>query len=959
MIYIGNQSSYSFLQSMLSVEDIVKQSKALGFSSVILTDDNLHGALQFFSYAKTYDIKPILGQKVMISIHNNAYDLYLTVKNEEGYKNLLALNREDLAETLTLDIIKKYQKGLAYTIYPKASLHLILESLKEIKETIEDLYVGIHISDISLIEEEIIQYKEIILPIYKPNYIEIEQKQSLEYIHTHSNKKVERFEPFISSFDLEKQWSNSYSIYETFLKSHVFQLELKPFGMPLIPLEKDVTATQYLKSLSEVGLQKRIKKHGIKETQTYQKRLQFELDVIIKMGFERYFLIVFDIIRYAKQKNILVGPGRGSAAGSLVAFVLGITDVDPIKFHLLFERFLNPHRLTMPDIDMDFPDNKRDEVIEYAKVRFGIEHVASIVTYQTFALKSALRDISKAMQLDSIRSQYLIQAIVDNTIDPLDRDMKTLLTHANHLIGIPRQTGTHAAGIIFSETSLFNTIPLYKGSFSFYQTQWEAKELESLGMLKMDFLGIRNLAIISDTVDKIKALDQTFQLLDISLEDKKTYAYISEAKTQGIFQLESEGMRQTLKKLKPEHFEDIVVILALYRPGPMAFIDTYIKRKQGEKYDIIHDSIQKILESTYGIIVYQEQIMEIALVFASYTLAEADLLRRGIAKKEESILVNERKNFIEKSLKNNRSQKDAETIYDLILKFSDYGFNRSHSVSYALVSYQMAYLKVNYPQFFMVSLLQSVIGNDTLTDAYLEELKSFGFKIVSPDILRSTHEYQVVGKEIIPPLTIIKSIGEKTIRLILEKREEEPFKDFEHLKKSLLGIVNESQLEKLIASQACRNLGLNTRTMIENVSFKSVEYYAYIDHMRLEILEEYPFINLIQKEKEAIGFNITFDIKTLLDSFKAMHLEELIHKKTVKVACVMDITKKIKTKQGEEMAFVHIFDGYQSIEATMFPKVFIEYQHVMDQSYIFADIEKTQYKDKDSYQVISVKKIVS
>ena len=958
MITIGNQSSYSFLQSMLSVEDIVKQSKASGFQTVILTDENLHGALQFFNYAKTYGIKPILGQKLSISVFNDTYDSYVTVKNEEGYKNLLALNRDSLAETMSLDIIKKYQKGLAYTFYPKAQLHTLLASIQEIKQTIEDIYIGIHISDIAFVEDDIKPYKEIILPVYKPNYMFEEQKISLEYMQTHSVKKVERFEPYVSLDDIQKQWPKSYHAYETYLKSHIFQLELKPFGMPLIPLEQGVTATAYLRSLSEVGLKKRIKKHGIKDISTYEKRLQYELDVIIKMGFERYFLIVFDIIRYAKNKQILVGPGRGSAAGSLVAFVLGITDVDPIRFHLLFERFLNPHRITMPDIDMDFPDNKRDEVIEYAKERFGIEHVASIVTYQTFALKSALRDISKSMNLDSNRSQYLIQSIIDNRIDLLDRDMQTLLTHANHFIGIPRQTGTHAAGIIFSETSLFETIPLYKGSFSFYQTQWEAKELESLGMLKMDFLGIRNLAIISDTVEKIKHIDKDFQLLDISLEDKKTYLYMSEAKTQGIFQLESEGMRQTLKKLKPEHFEDIVVILALYRPGPMAFIDTYIERKNGKPYEVLHNAIQSILTSTYGIIVYQEQIMEIALVFAGYTLAEADLLRRGIAKKEESILMKERQNFIEKSIKNNRFKKDAEDIYDLILKFSDYGFNRSHSVSYALISYQMAYLKVNYPQFFMISLLQSVIGNEALTYLYLEELKAFGFNISSPDILRSTHQYQVIDREVIPPLTIIKSIGEKTILHMLEKRGQEPFKDFEHFKKSVIGIVSESQLEKLIFAQTCRGFGLNTKTLIEHKSFKSVEYYAYIDQVKIDILEEYPLMTLIQKEKEALGFNITYDIKTLLDACKEMHLDDLKVKKTVRVACVMDISKKIKTKQGEEMAFFNVFDGYQHIEATMFPKIFSEYKHFIDQPYVLADIEKTMYKEKESFQITLVKKIV-
>lgn len=957
MIYIGNQSSYSFLQSMLSVEDIVKHSKASGFQTVILTDDNLHGALQFFTHAKTYDITPILGQKLSISIGNDLYDVYVTVKNEEGYQHLLALNRDMSSDTITLDFIKPYQKGLAYTFYPKAQLQRLMESIVDIKHTIKDFYLGIYASDMAFIEDEVQSYQDIVIPIYKPNYIALEQKTSLEYIQIHSVKKVDRCESFLSTKDALKLWPSAYNAHVRFLKSHVFQLKLKPFGMPLIPLELGVTATPYLKSLSEVGLQKRIKKHDIKDVSTYEKRLQYELDVIVKMGFERYFLIVFDIIRFAKNKHILVGPGRGSAAGSLVAFVLGITDVDPIRFNLLFERFLNPHRINMPDIDMDFPDDKRDEVIEYAKERFGIEHVASIVTYQTFALKSALRDVAKAMHVDSNRSQYLIQSILDNHIDPLDRDMQTLLTHANHIIGIPRQTGTHAAGIIFSETSLFHTIPLYKGSFSFYQTQWEAKELESLGMLKMDFLGIRNLTIISQTVDKIKQLHEDFQLLDISLDDKKTYDYLSQGKTQGIFQLESEGMKQTLKKLKPERFEDIVVLLALYRPGPMAFIDTYIERKNGKSYDILHKALKSILTSTYGIIVYQEQIMEIALVFAGYTLAEADLLRRGIAKKDERTLMKERQNFIEKSLNNERSKQDAEDIYDLILKFSDYGFNRSHSVSYALVSYQMAYLKVNYPQFFMISLLQSVIGNDTLTLTYLEELKAFGFHTSSPNILKSTHQYQLIDHEIIPPLTVIKSVGEKTMLHIIEKRSQEPFKDFEHAKKSLFGVVSELQLEKMIFAQAFNCFGLNTHTLIENKSFKSVEYFAYMDQVVVTALKEYPLMTLIEKEKEALGFNIAHEITSYLNTFNAMHLIDLEHKKKVKVACAIEISKIIKTKQGDKMAFVNVYDGYRNIEATMFPKTYQTYENITEATYFLVDIETSNYKEKENFVITHMKTI--
>lgn len=944
MFYVGNRSTFTFLKSMLSVEDLITLSKRHGYQTVMLSDDNLHGAHDVFTYAKKASIKPILSQVFMM----DDTTCFVSVLNQKGYFNLLALNRIPKS-SLSIEQLRSHQEGLTFTFHVRHVEHLHTMLGDSNIQQFTHLYYGISVTDSALFEDELKPIKDQILPVYQPAYQTQEEKEVLHLLHLLEHKRDMESYPFISSNSLQTMWIEAFNAYESFIKMHTFNLDMPVFGYPSIPLKEGVDVTSYLVSLAQVGLEKRIKLDKIKEIDVYKKRLSYELDVIIKMGFERYFLIVFDLIKYAKQHHILVGPGRGSAAGSLVSYVLGITEVDPIKFKLLFERFLNPERKSMPDIDMDFPDDKRDQVIEYAKERFGIEHLASITTYQTYALKSALRDITKALGLSQERAAYMTKSISEDTLDPLDRDMIRIKKYVDILQGKPRQTGTHAAGIVFSETSLFNSIPLYQGVFSFYQSQWDQKTLESLGLLKMDFLGLRNLSIVSKTMESIRSTNPSFQLVNIPLDDQKTFDYISLGHTQGIFQLESEGMRQTLIKLNPQTFEDIVVLLALYRPGPMEFIDTYIQRKQGKPYEVMHEAIESILKPTYDIVIYQEQIMEIAQVFAGYTLAEADLLRRGIAKKDEVILKQEEKNFISKAINNHRNERDAKTIYDIILKFSDYGFNRSHSVSYALLAYQMAYLKVNYPKDFMIALLNSVIGNETLTASYLDELKHMGFKIASPNLLQSKLTYQVMDNTVLPPIHIIKSMGEKTAELVVKSLEHHEISTFESLKTHLKGVLSESQLETCIYAQSVDMFSLNTKTLIENKSFKTTEYAKYVDQMTFQSFDEYDTLYLMEKEKEALGFNIKYRIHEFLDQFGHQHLNELKQLNRITCAGILTKIKKIQTKKGDTMAFATIFDGYDYMEVTLFSEVYKNFESQPSKSYYIFQIERNIYQGKESY----------
>src|SRR5690554_3800971 len=577
VLYI--QSSYSMLKNTIPLPVLVEKAKQSGYDFLALSDEQLHGMIHFFSLATKHQIKPILGIRVIVKYQETSSDFLIYVKDQKGYENLLNISLLKSQNELTYDDLIKHQEGL---IFVTSKNSIINQSILkkdneqamsiaiEFKQKFSHFYLGLSLDSF---DDEVIlgpklnelskQLDVKLLPIHQTSYLEDADKEVYEALikidnDQHEMQEDEHFH-FMDKDDLVKHFADYPSVFhnlDEMVNSVQFICEKPTFDMPTYDI-KGASSKAFLKSLAIKGLKKRLE-HTQKDHKIYQERLVYELDVIHKMGFDHYFLIVFDFVRYAKTHDILVGPGRGSAAGSLVSYCLGITDVDPIAYDLLFERFLNPERITMPDIDLDFPDNKRDEVISYVQNKYGKNHMISIVTFGTFALRSSIRDIARVMKIDLQRVNAIIKRVLNDQVDTKDEETVRLLKVAKKIEGLPRHTGTHAAGMILAKQDLSQYIPLQQMANGFYQSQFEASDLESLGLLKIDFLGIRNLQIIHDVVNLVQENQPQFKLNDISLDDKKSYELLSHAQTQGVFQLESNGMKNVLRKLKPRNFEDIV-----------------------------------------------------------------------------------------------------------------------------------------------------------------------------------------------------------------------------------------------------------------------------------------------------------------------------------------------------------------------------------------------------------------
>ncbi|MBN2299587.1 MAG: DNA polymerase III subunit alpha [Acholeplasmataceae bacterium] len=978
------QSSYSMLKNSIPLSSLIKEVKSGGYDFIALSDDNLHGMLALHHEAKNEKIKPVLGLKIKVQTDLSETGFLVYVKSDDGFQNLLKLSLIKNEKDFDINQLKKLQKGLIFvssggdSIINQAIASEDYDLAKhwslKFNEYFDDFYLGLSLDTFDLemkIAPIIFQLSEQIgikmVPIHQTSYLSKDDREVYEALIKIEDEKNEMPKDanysFLSRNHLEQMFSDYPFVFDTLSKmidsiSYIYQLP--HFEMPIYQVEVG-TPSQYLKSLAKVGLKKRLTKIPSADVKVYQERLIYELAVIHKMGFDNYFLIVYDFVKYAKTHDILVGPGRGSSAGSLVAYCLGITDVDPITYDLLFERFLNPERISMPDIDMDFPDNKRDEVLQYVKEKYGKNHIISIVTFGTFALRSSIRDIARVMKIDPSRVKGIIQRVINDDVDETDYEMVRLLNVAKKIEGLPRHTGTHAAGMILAHQDLTKYIPLQYGLYDFYQSQLEAKELESLGLLKMDFLGIRNLAVIDEVIKMINETGENFVLSNLKLDDPKTYQLLESGETNGIFQLESSGMRATLRKLKPNQFEDIVAILALYRPGPMDNIDEYIARRDGKSFDYIHPKLEQILKPTYGIIVYQEQIMRIASEFAGYTLAEADLLRRGISKKDKDILNEERQRFIKKCQTKNYNSLISEQIYDYIVKFADYGFNRSHSVAYALVAYQMAYLKANYFPFFMTILLSSVTGNDTQTNDYINEVRRHQIEIRPPHINYSTDQYIFMNQAIYMPLLAVKSIGRLTVQKMIEERKNGPFADYQNFKFRMKKDLNDKNMEMLIHCGAFDDFEYNHKTMIEHKQIENAGYEQYITDYKVHISEDFTFAEKAEFEKEALGVNLVYHpllaYKEIIKKLKLKTLIDLESKTEIEVLAFIKKTKVIKTKQGKQMAFVELDDGMVQIEATLFQDAYMKYKDLLTNDLNIFRIKVNFYNQKKSYVIESMKQI--
>lgn len=946
-IPLFNKSNYSLLSSLLKIDDIIKYAKNNNISSISLTDVNMYGTMEFIKKCRENDIKAIVGLNVILE----KYNIVLLATSYQGYKSLIKLSTIQNERRVEEDDLKTYNADLVC---------LLPFEYKENIETLKKIYSNLYLGYKNKKEEtEALLLTPDIVFLRQNLYLNKTDSTYLPYLYRIRDGKTISEE---TDYDIDDHELNIENILElTDNKGLINTMKIAdscnlvfPKATNLLPIYECDDPATYLFELCKAGLTKRC--NG-EIPQEYKSRLTYELKVINEMGFPNYFLVVYDFIKFAKKNKILVGPGRGSAAGSLVAYSLGITDIDPLKYDLLFERFLNPERKTMPDIDTDFPDNRRDEVIEYVIEKYGKKRVSGIVTFGTLSAKQVIRDISRVLNIPGYKVDSLSKFIPGFTKDKLKDfyekspafrsriDSDTSLTEmykiALKLEGFPRHTSSHAAGIVMSRVDLDEVVPLTVGD-NMYLTSYSMEYLEDLGLLKMDFLGLKNLTIIANILTDIK--NQTGTAIDFSkipLDDKETIKIFEEANTSGIFQFESTGMRNFLRRLKPNSFEDIFAAIALFRPGAAINIDSYIRRKHGEeKIEYLDPSLESITKNTYGILVYQEQIMQVARLYANYTYGEADILRRAMSKKKIDLLKNEEEKFISKSIAAGHDKEKSKSIFELILNFAGYGFNRSHSVAYSIIAYKMAYLKCHYKTIFFANLLTNVIGSESKTHEYIMEAKANKIEVLKPTINDSGDRYLVKDNKIIYPLSNIKSIGTVVTKSIEEAKNNQNFTDiYDCFSRLYIKGIGKKTFEVLIYANVFKEFNYNRATLIYNLDslFNYAELTKDIDPSlvmkpEIEIQKEYRSDFLLEKEKDVFGFYLSSHPTNLFkkDNPYCIPLNEIekYFSKKVDTLILVDKIKIINTKNGEKMAFLTGSDETSTMEYTLFPKVYNEYSDI-------------------------------
>lgn len=968
-IPLYNKSNYTLLSSLIKIDDLITYVSKNNISSIALTDTTMYGTMEFINKCKSKNIKPIIGLDIIL----DEYNIVLLAKDYDGYKSLIKLSTIQNEAKVIEDNLKQYNKGLIAIIpYEHKDKYLSLEKIYS------NIYLGYtnksQEQEVRLLTENIVFFRESL-------YIDEEDSSLLTYLYLirdgktisdETNYKVTNHELLIENLS---SLTDEIGLNNTIKISDMCNLEF-PKPKLLLPIYECEDPKKYLFELCKVGLTKRL---GGNILSNYKDRLTYELGVINEMNFPNYFLVVYDFIKYAKKNGILVGPGRGSAAGSLVAYSLGITDIDPIKYNLLFERFLNPERKTMPDIDTDFPDNKRDEVINYVINKYGAKRVSGIVTFGTLGVKQVIRDVGRVLNIPIYKIDSLCKFIPGFTKDKLkdfyeknqafkaridsDTTLSNMYKIATKIEGFPRHTSSHAAGIVMSQVDLDEVVPLTTGD-GMYLTSYSMEYLEDLGLLKMDFLGLKNLTIITNIINDIKILtNEEIVFSKIPLDDKETLKIFEEANTSGIFQFESVGMRNFLRQLKPNKFEDIFAAIALFRPGAAINIDSYIRRKHGEeKITYLDDCLKPILLDTYGILIYQEQIIQVASIYAGYTLGEADILRRAMSKKKFDLLKNEETKFIEKSVQNNHSKEQAKEIFNLILNFAGYGFNRSHSVAYSLIAYKMAYLKCHYKTIFFANLLTNVIGSESKTHEYIMEARANKIEIVKPTINESEERYIVKNNKIIYPISNIKSIGVVVTRTIKKAKETGKFTDiYDCLSRLYIAGIGKKSIEVLINADVFKEFGYNRATLIYNLDslFNYAELTKDIDPTlvmkpEIELQTEYPNSYLLEKEKEVFGFYLSKHPTTIYKNSNPycipLNTVESYFSKKIDTLILVDKVKVIDTKKGDRMSFITGSDETATMDYTLFPKVYNEYSNIQKGDLL--KVRGTVEKRLNQYQIV-------
>ena len=977
------RSAFSLLNSTMSVPRLVSTAKALGYSSVALTDRlTLAGIPEFVTLCKQANIKPILGCDLNLKLDDETISLIVLAKNEAGYQWIIqqSSRQNTLKTSLEVDELTSAQADVVMilpsvnTVFDglflkqdRAHLEELLDGLAEACPT---LTLGITHQESAFYQNQNAQLKTLantyglktaaLHQVYYPTSEDEERYRIVRAIDQQLTLEDPRlpkapYRYFLEPVEMAQLYAAE-DVIETdaiAASCNVTHLSIKA-GLPRFEPPSSISSAQYLTQLCLSGLSKRV---GSKDAPAaYKQRLRDELDVIESMGYEDYFLIVWDFIRFAKKQGIYVGPGRGSAAGSLVSYVLGITHVDPLKFGLLFERFLNPERISLPDIDTDFPDDRRDEVIAYVHQKYGDDHVAHIATFGTLAAKQVLRDVGRVLEIPVRELDALSKAIpnfpkvtladtyanVPRFRQLVDSDLRftRLYSLALGLEGLPRHISTHAAGIVLSGRPLHEVVPLVQIESDMVSTQYTMEYLEPLGLIKMDFLGLRNLTIIDQVVTLIKTqLNQDLEILKIPLDDAKTLELVRRVDTVGIFQLESDGMKNLLRQMKTAHFNDIVATIALFRPGPMENIPEYIRAKEHPgSINLLHPDLKPIVEDTYGILIYQEQIMQVAQRMAGFSLGKADILRKAMGKKNADTLASLQAEFVAGCQKKGYTAELGQALYDLVFKFANYGFNKSHSVAYAMISYQMAYLKANYPAMFYTALLNSVIGGEGKTAQYLEEAKSKGISILGPSVNDSDDQYRWRHEAIRLPLLMIKGVGGAACREILLERQRGPFTSFfDFVARVSSRRFSRPAVEALIDAGACDDFGYSRKSLLASLE----DAYAYaalvrVDHAQQTMIDlglvNQPPMTIVkdvaleraEREKLVLGFYLSDHPLTHLKRQHGINTALALIEPSKQPVTVIVMVKSIKshrTKKGDLMAFLTLTDESAEWSGVLMPNL--------------------------------------
>ena len=1026
-VHLHLHTQFSLLDGANQIEPLVRQITSFNQPAVAMTDHgNMFGAIEFYRKAKDAGVKPIIGCEAYMALgsrlakkdsglsHNDYYHLILLARNLTGYQNLIKLVSKAYLEgfyykpRMDKEILKEHHEGLIalsgclsgeipYLIGQK-DMDGAMAVAGEFQEIFgkEHFYLEVQangldhqrIANAGLIEI----HKQLGIPLVGTNdchYLKKEDSRPHELMLCLQTGKT-LSDPNRMKFDTDQLYVKSTEeIAPAFAEfpgavsntcriadNCNLELALNKTHLPQYKAPEGYTRESYLEYLALNGLKARLKERpSTVPAAVYEQRLREELMVICSMGFAGYFLIVWDIIRFARSRGIPVGPGRGSAAGSLVAYALRITDLDPLVYTLLFERFLNPERVSLPDIDMDFCMDRRGEVMNYVVDKYGSDHVAQIITFGTLGAKAAIRDVGRVLEMpyaDADKVAKLVPNQLNITLQQAldteprlrelvetDLKVKELMTNAQSLEGLARHASTHAAGVVISEEPLTDHVPLYKGANDEIVTQYSMGDVEKIGLVKFDFLGLKTLTMIrraETLINDTHPNDPPLAVDQVPFDDPATFALLSSGKTTGLFQLESSGMRDLLTGLKPDRFEDIIAIIALYRPGPMDLIPDFIKRKQG-KIPITYEvpELEPILKDTYGVIVYQEQVMAITNKMAGFSLGQADILRRAMGKKKPEEMGKLRVKFLDGAKHNKIPEKKAEKLYELIQKFAGYGFNKSHAAAYAVVCYQTGYLKAHYPTEFMAALMTTDMGNQDKIVGYFTECRDLGIKVLGPDVNASQKNFAVVDGAIRFGLAAIKNVGEGAVESVLAIRAETgPFKSFfDFCRRVDLHKVNKRMLEGLIKAGAFDSTGAK-RAQLMAVLDQAVEDGAAAQRERdlgqtsifgeelnghdssatvttppLPSIAEWDQAQRLKYERELTGFYITAHPLTryeamlnALSTATTVGLTELSDGKEVKICGIIATVKSMLTKKGDRMAYLTVEDLQGTAEVIVFPDLF-------------------------------------